>query len=46
MAPIPKLSVLQVHNVYSACTLNAKWSWKNFEDRKISKIDALVQGLP
>ena len=33
MAPIPKLSVLQASNFYSACTLNAKWSKKNFNDR-------------
>ena len=34
MAPIPKLTVLQVCNFCSAFTLNAEWSQKNVEDRK------------
>ena len=34
MAPILKFTVLRVCNFCSACTLNAKWSQKNFEDRK------------
>ena len=33
MTPIPKLTVLEVCNFCSACTLNAKWSQKNL-DRK------------